>query len=364
MNFLLNKLSLQPQVGQLAPEIGTHAAGPTFATKVALVIGGTKGIGYGIARALASRGCAVHLAGRDEAAGGRVLAELHELGGSSGGVSTHAFHAADLASVQGCRELLDTLSDGGVQFDVIVLTLGAWPDFARPLTVDGYNRVMWLDALARAFLLRGLLDRLLRMQGAENESQPGEGRQTVVLSVLASGQGLDPASLEARKEFFEQYVFQKVPEEQHADARQERIFVNTLKRAGLAHDTLLAVLAQQYGAAGAGVRFVGTFPGIVATEVMNATFGPGVAGRALASVVGGLSRSFLGRGLGIQSPEDCGESHARILEHAFLETKADDRKPTFWSAADCTQRELPELHAEQLREWLLGKLSDLQPSHT
>jgi 3-oxoacyl-[acyl-carrier protein] reductase len=45
----------------------------------ALVIGGTSGIGYGIARSLAKEGCNVTISGRSKERGEEIVRELKEL---------------------------------------------------------------------------------------------------------------------------------------------------------------------------------------------------------------------------------------------------------------------------------------------
>ena len=58
--------------------------------QIALVTGGNKGIGKGIALALAAAGAQIHLTGRDEAAGAATVSEIEAASGRA------EFHAADV----------------------------------------------------------------------------------------------------------------------------------------------------------------------------------------------------------------------------------------------------------------------------
>merc|ERR1711879_338659 len=101
-----------------------------------LVVGGTKGIGSGIAVALAEAGASVHLVGRDRAAADKTLGKMRvaqESAGLSSAANSFHFHVADLATVRGCIALAATLAaDSKDKFDGVIMTLGAWPDWCNP----------------------------------------------------------------------------------------------------------------------------------------------------------------------------------------------------------------------------------------
>ena len=76
---------------------GETALYPDLAGKVAVVTGGSRGIGAATATALAANGVAVVVVGRDEAALAGVIAAIGEQGGRSIKVAadcTRATHAA------------------------------------------------------------------------------------------------------------------------------------------------------------------------------------------------------------------------------------------------------------------------------
>jgi 3-oxoacyl-[acyl-carrier protein] reductase len=60
-----------------------------FAGRVAVVTGGSRGIGAGIAMALADAGARVVVSGRDEAALARVVGAITQAGGSALAVAGH-----------------------------------------------------------------------------------------------------------------------------------------------------------------------------------------------------------------------------------------------------------------------------------
>jgi hypothetical protein len=93
----------------------------TFKGKRALIIGGTRGIGRGIAAELASAGADVDIVGRT--GGDEVVEAFRE----SGGEGSFTFHRADLSTSASCLKLVDGLAEGGKSFDLLVMTVGVWP---------------------------------------------------------------------------------------------------------------------------------------------------------------------------------------------------------------------------------------------
>ena len=97
-----------------------------LADKVVLVTGGSSGIGEACARRLAVEGCAVMVAGRDEAKTSAVAESLLPAG-------RHGWVTGDVRDVGDCRALVAATMDRYGQLDVLVHCAGVWDE--RP-TLD------------------------------------------------------------------------------------------------------------------------------------------------------------------------------------------------------------------------------------
>ncbi len=123
--------------------------------KVALVTGGTAGIGLVTARELAARGAAVIIVGRDEARGARAVAEIR----SRSGNRQVEFMQADLSAQSDVRRVAQHVADIWPALDILVNNAGAIFT-ERRLSADGIEMTLALNHLSYFLLTNLLLDRL------------------------------------------------------------------------------------------------------------------------------------------------------------------------------------------------------------
>jgi len=130
--------------------------------KVALVTGGSRGIGLMIASGLVSAGAKVYVASRKEEECERTAAELSKLG-------TCVALPGDLSSHDGTKALAESLAAAEPALHILVNNAGA--NWGAPLTEypeSGWDKVMALNVKAVFDLTRLLLPQL------QNGSRPGD----------------------------------------------------------------------------------------------------------------------------------------------------------------------------------------------
>ncbi|MGH8699712.1 MAG: short-chain dehydrogenase/reductase [Burkholderiales bacterium] len=101
--------------------------------RTALITGGSRGIGHGVAQSLAAEGCHLHLASRNAAdldAARKKLAAAHKVN-----VTTHAF---DLAVSENAKKLGEACRD----VDILVNNAGAIPQG----TLTGLDEKVWRES--------------------------------------------------------------------------------------------------------------------------------------------------------------------------------------------------------------------------
>ena len=145
-----------------------------IAGKVALVTAATRGIGLGIAQALAAEGARVAIAARTES---DVARTAHSLGGI--GV------AADLLKAEGCRRVVDETTARLGPIDILVNNLGTragtgWADTGPEEFEAAFAGNVGVSARMTKLVLPGMIDR-------------GWGRVVVIASVFGREAGGAPA---------------------------------------------------------------------------------------------------------------------------------------------------------------------------
>ncbi len=129
--------------------------------KVAVVTGGSRGIGEMIARGLAEAGARVYISSRNAGACQRVATELSKSG-------TCIALPTDLSTPAGISQLVEELGARESQLDILVNNAGAnWGAPLDEFPESGWDKVMDLNLKSIFFLTRDLLP-LLRA-GARHE---------------------------------------------------------------------------------------------------------------------------------------------------------------------------------------------------
>eukprot|EP01039_Chlorochromonas_danica_P005544 gene5544-6107_t len=161
---------LRPRVTTIQ-EVAERTAHITLPGKRAIVIGGTSGIGEGIARRLAKAQVSITIVGRDADRGQAIVKELGELGGSQ-----HDFFRCDAFLMKNVSKVSQELRTKYGKVDYLVLTQGMATIQGRTETSEGLDQKLALHVYSRFLFIRELLP-LLRSGG-------GEGK---VMSVLSGG---------------------------------------------------------------------------------------------------------------------------------------------------------------------------------
>ena len=145
--------------------------------RVALVTGGSRGIGLGIAKKLAADGFAVAINGRRPSADDAVA----EVGGGAFYVS------ADVADAAGRRALLDAVRDQFGRLDVLVNNAGVAPDVRADVLDAGeasFDRLIDIN-LKGPYFLTQLVGRWMAEQHAA-EGPAAAARQVVFVTSVSA----------------------------------------------------------------------------------------------------------------------------------------------------------------------------------
>lgn len=154
-------------------------------SRVALVTGGTDGIGKAVAIELARRGSRVLIVGRDEARGEAVMRAMNE----SSAMSGHAFLRADLSLLSETTLLADSIHACTDRLDSIVLCAG------RLSTIPEWTH----EALEVSFVLNYLSRFLLVQRLLPMLAKSSSGRVVLVANAGVYPDTLDFDDLQLRR---------------------------------------------------------------------------------------------------------------------------------------------------------------------
>ena len=130
--------------------------------KVAVVTGGTRGIGLMMARGLLQAGAKVYISSRKAEAGDAAVAELSEFG-------TVVSVPADLSTEAECVRLAEEVGKQEQRIDILVNNAGAnWGEALETFPASAWDKVLDLNLKSPFFLTRAFLP-LLEAAGAPGE---------------------------------------------------------------------------------------------------------------------------------------------------------------------------------------------------
>lgn len=157
----------------------------------AVVVGGTSGIGEGIALRLAQANCAVTIVGRNRERGNAIVGEMTVL--SKAGVS-HEFVECDSFMMSNVKRCCTDVSSKYDRLDYLVLTQGIATIQGRTETSEGLDQKLAVHYFGRMAFALGLLPLMTRhLAAASATSSASAGSPPVatftpkVLTVLSAG---------------------------------------------------------------------------------------------------------------------------------------------------------------------------------
>jgi NAD(P)-dependent dehydrogenase (short-subunit alcohol dehydrogenase family) len=141
----------------MAAEVRAANAAVSLLGRQAVVVGGTNGIGKGLAIRLAQAGASVTIVGRSESRGLEVVASMQKEGPAAEAV--HRFLPCDcflLSNVSSCVEVIKAEHAAGVDFLVCSQGMATVQGFTPTSPDEGLDQKMALHVFSRAAFARGL----------------------------------------------------------------------------------------------------------------------------------------------------------------------------------------------------------------
>ena len=176
----------------------------TFSGKVALVTGGTSGIGKATAIEFACAGAKVVLAGRREKEGAQIVAEINKLGGDAG------FVRADVARDADVKGMIDFAVDKFGRLDVAFNNAGVeWKGPLEQATEAEYRRIFDINVWGVLNSMRHEIPVMLKNGGGaivNNSSVAGHVGLAQVSIYIASKHAVEGLTKSVALEFARQNI--------------------------------------------------------------------------------------------------------------------------------------------------------------
>jgi 3-oxoacyl-[acyl-carrier protein] reductase len=169
------------------PAVGV--IGEKLAGRVALVTGGTRGIGAAICRSLAAQGASV-AAGYS---GNRDRAEqfIKEFGRDFDGPGRASIHQGNVSSPEDCRRVVQEVLDEHGRIDILVNNAGITMDkMAMKMSVEEWNTVLAVNLSGSFYVAQPVLEHMV---------ERGSGRIIFVSSVIGETGNIGQANYAASK---------------------------------------------------------------------------------------------------------------------------------------------------------------------
>jgi 3-oxoacyl-[acyl-carrier protein] reductase len=167
----------------------TAMAGQKLSGKVALVTGGTRGIGAAICRSLASQGASVaagYSGNRDRAE--QFLKELEE---DSSGQGRASIHQGNVSHPEDCRRVVQEVLGEHGRIDILVNNAGITMDkMAMKMSVEEWNTVLAVNLSGSFFMAQPALEHMV---------ERGTGRIIFVSSVIGETGNIGQSNYAASK---------------------------------------------------------------------------------------------------------------------------------------------------------------------
>ncbi|KAI5474291.1 hypothetical protein MNV49_003655 [Pseudohyphozyma bogoriensis] len=138
---------------EAATALASFSLSPSDGPKTAVIVGGTLGVGAGVARLLAKKGVGrIISSGRNEVNGKKMVERIRDGAKEVGRQAEVEFVRCDLAEIKGMRAAVEAIASavGPAGIDYLVMTQGGTPSGNKPkLTADGYDQAFAVQCLSR-----------------------------------------------------------------------------------------------------------------------------------------------------------------------------------------------------------------------
>jgi acetoacetyl-CoA reductase len=168
------------------PTAGESVASRLFSGKVAIVTGGTRGIGAAITRELTRHGAHVAAGFNRDAESAAALRD--ELSAQGGSISVHQ---GNVGITEDCTRVVDEVLTGYGQVDFLVNNAGITVDkTVRKMSVEDWHAVMRINISGAFYMMKAVLDHML---------ERGSGRIVNLSSVIGQTGNIGQANYAASK---------------------------------------------------------------------------------------------------------------------------------------------------------------------